>query len=194
MVRILILFHSISGNTMKLARAIAEGASSAGAEVKIKRVPETVPHEILEKNPGYMKVRSELESFEVAKPEELEEYDAIVFGAPTRFGVMSAQMKQFIDMTGKLWMSRKLEGKVGAVFTSNEMLHGGKEATLLSMILPLFAHGMIIVGLPALRELFGAGSYYGATSTGEPRDEDLEVARILGKRVADVAEKLKKRS
>ncbi|MCS7119465.1 MAG: NAD(P)H-dependent oxidoreductase, partial [Archaeoglobaceae archaeon] len=124
------------------------------------------------------------------KPEELANYDAIIFGAPTRFGVMSAQMKQFIDMTGRLWMERKLEGKIGAVFTSNEMPHGGKEATLLSMILPLLGHGMIVVGLPPVKELFKAGSYYGATSTGEPKSEDLEVAKMLGRRVAEVAKKL----
>jgi NAD(P)H dehydrogenase (quinone) len=153
-------------------------------------VPETIPAEVLEKNPGYMKVKDELESFEVATPEELAEYDAIVLGSPTRFGVMSSQMKQFIDMTGRLWMERRLEGKVGAVFTSNEMPHGGKEATLLSMILPLLGHGMIVVGLPPVKELYRAGSYYGATSTGKPKDEDVQVAKLLGKRVAEIAIKL----
>ncbi|AAB90893.1 MULTISPECIES: NAD(P)H:quinone oxidoreductase [Archaeoglobus] len=190
MARILVIFHSITGNTMKLAKAVADGAREGGAEVAVKRVPETIPAEILEKNPGYVKVREELESFEVARPEELQDYDAIIFGSPTRFGVMSSQMKQFIDMTGRLWMERRLEGKVGAVFTSNEMPHGGKEATLLSMLLPLFAHGMIIVGLPPAKELYRAGSYYGAASTGVPKEDDLQVAKMLGKRVAEVAEKL----
>jgi len=190
MVKLLVIFHSITGNVMTLAKAVAEGAREAEVEVKVKRVPETIPTEILERNPGYVKVKSELESFEVAKPEELAEYDAIIFGSPTRFGLMSSQMKQFIDMTGKLWLERKLDGKVGAVFTSNEMPHGGKEATLLSMILPLFAHGMIIVGLPPAKELYKAGSYYGATSTGRPSNEDIEVAKMLGRRVAEVAKKL----
>lgn len=190
MVKVLIIFHSITGNTMELAKAVAEGAKEAGAEVVVKRVPETIPAEILAKNPGYVKVKDELESFDVAKPEELADYDAVIFGSPTRFGVMSSQMKQFIDMTGRLWMERRLEGKVGAVFTSNEMPHGGKEATLLSMLLPLFAHGMIIVGLPPSKELYRAGSYYGAASTGKPREEDLQVAKMLGKRVAEVARKL----
>ncbi|ADC65563.1 flavoprotein WrbA [Ferroglobus placidus DSM 10642] len=191
MTKILVVFHSITGNTMELAKAVAEGAREEGVDVVVKRVPETIPEEILEKNPGYRAVKDELKSFEVANPEELEEYDAIIFGSPTRFGVMSSQMKQFIDMTGKLWMGRKLEGKVGAVFTSNEMPHGGKEATLLTMILPLLGHGMIIVGIPPVKELYKAGSYYGATSTGKPREEDLEVARLLGKRVASIAKKLK---
>ncbi|MDW7989562.1 MAG: NAD(P)H:quinone oxidoreductase [Archaeoglobaceae archaeon] len=190
MVRVLVLFHSITGNVMKIAKAVADGAKEVGVEVSVKKVPETVPKEVLERNPGYLKVREELEKFEIAKPEELANYDAIIFGAPTRFGVMSAQMKQFIDMTGRLWMERKLEGKIGAVFTSNEMPHGGKEATLLSMILPLLGHGMIVVGLPPVKELFKAGSYYGATSTGEPKSEDLEVAKMLGRRVAEVAKKL----
>ncbi|MCS7121908.1 MAG: NAD(P)H:quinone oxidoreductase [Archaeoglobaceae archaeon] len=190
MVKVLVVFHSITGNVMKLAKAIADGAKEVGVEVKIKRVPETVPKEILERNANYLKVKDELEKFEIAKPEELANYDAIIFGAPTRFGVMSAQMKQFIDMTGRLWMERKLEGKIGAVFTSNEMPHGGKEATLLSMLLPLLGHGMIVVGIPPVKELFKAGSYYGATSTGEPKDIDLEVAKILGKRVAEIAKKL----
>ena len=190
MARILVIFHSITGNTMKLAKAVADGAREGGAEVAVKRVPETILAEILEKNPGYVKVREELESFEVARSEELQDYDAIIFDSPTRFGVMSSQMKQFIDMTGRLWMERRLEGKVGAVFTSNEMPHGGKEATLLSMLLPLFAHGMIIVGLPPAKELYRAGSYYGAASTGVPKEDDLQVAKMLGKRVAEVAEKL----
>ena len=190
MVKVLVIFHSITGNTMNLAKAVAEGAREGGAEVSVKRVPETVPQEILEKNPGYLRVKEELEGFEVAKPEELADYDAIVFGSPTRFGAMSSQMKQFIDMTGRLWMERKLEGKVGAVFTSNEMPHGGKEATLLSLLLPLFAHGMIIVGLPPAKELYKAGSYYGAASTGKPDDEALAVAKMLGRRVAEVAKKL----
>lgn len=190
MVKVLVIFHSISGNVMGLAKAVAEGARDAKADVKIKRVPETIPKEVLLKNQAYLMIKDELESFEVAKPEELPEYDAIVFGSPTRFGVMSSQMKQFIDMTGRLWVERRLEGKVGAVFTSNEMPQGGKEMTLLSMILPLFAHGMIIVGLPPAKELYKAGSYYGATSTSRPRDEDLQVARMLGRRVADVAKKI----
>lgn len=190
MVKVLIIFHSITGNVMKLAKAVAEGVREGDAEVKVKRVPETVPAEILERNPGYVKIKGELESFEIAKPEELAEYDAIVIGSPTRFGNMSSQMKQFIDMTGRLWMERKLEGKVGAVFTANEMPHGGKEATLLSMLLPLFAHGMIIVGLPPVKELYKAGSYYGATSTGKPDEDDVVVAKMLGKRVVEVAKKI----
>lgn len=104
---------------------------------------------------------------------------------------MSSQMKTFIDQTGKHWVSGALSGKVGAAFTSNEMPHGGKEATLLSMMLPLFAHGMIIVGLPPEKALYKAGSYYGATSTGKPQEKDLEVAKLLGRRVAEIAMKLK---
>jgi len=191
MVRILVVFHSITGNVMRLAMAVGEGCRKAGAQVSIKRVPETIPEEVLRKNKGYMAVKDELESFEIASVEELPDYDAIIFGSPTRFGNMSSQMKQFIDMTGKLWLERKLEGKVGAVFTSNEMPHGGKEATLLSMLLPLFAHGMIIVGLPPIQELYKGGSYYGATSTGNPTEDDLKIAEILGKRVAEVAKKLR---
>ena len=191
MVEVLVVFHTITGNVMELAKAVARGAEEAGATTRLKRVEETIQEEILEKNPGYVKIRNELKSIPVASVEELPDYDAIVFGSPTRFGNMSSQMKTFIDRTGKHWVNSALAGNVGAVFTSNEMPHGGKEATLLSMLLPLLAHGMIIVGLPPVRLLYKAGSYYGATSTGKPSQEDLEVAKLLGKRVAEVAAKLK---
>lgn len=140
-VKVLVVFHSITGNVMSLAKAVAQGAEEAGAKATIKRVEETIPEEVLERNPGYVNVRDELKSYPVATIDELPEYDAIVFGSPTRFGNMSSQMKTFIDQTGRHWVKGALSGKVGAVFTSNEMPHGGKEATLLSMILPLFAHG-----------------------------------------------------
>lgn len=190
--KILIVFHSISGNVFRLAKAVEEGAKEEGAEVSVKRVEETVPENVLKKNPGHMLVRDEMYSSEyaVATVDELPEYDAIIFGSPTRFGNMSAQMKNFLDRTGRHWVTMALSGKVGAVFQSNEMPHGGKEATLLSMILPLYAHGMIVVGLPPVKELYRAGSYYGATATGNPGEYDLRVGKILGRRVARVAKRM----
>lgn len=191
MAKILVVFHSITGHTMDLAKAVAEGVKKAGGNVTVKRVEETIPERVLEKNPGYVRIKEELKSFEIAEVEELPEYDGIVFGSPTRFGNMSAQMKTFLDKTGSLWVKRSLSGKVAGVFQTNEMLHGGKEATLISMLFPLFAHGMIIVGLPPVRELYQAGSYYGATSTGTPDMRDMEMARLLGERVAEIAERVK---
>ncbi|RLI75039.1 tryptophan repressor-binding protein [Archaeoglobales archaeon] len=189
--KVLVVFHSITGHVMELAMAIAEGAKEVGAEVVVKRVEETIPEEVLNKNPKYVEVKEELKSFPIAGVDELVEYDAIIFGSPTRFGTMSEQMKKFIDQTGRLWMNKALAGKVAAVFQSNEMPHGGKESTLLSMMLPLYAHGMIVVGLPPEKELFKAGSYYGVTSTGKPNEDDLKVAKMLGRRVALIAERIK---
>lgn len=189
--RVLIVFHSVTGNVMTLAKAVADGAREAGAIVTLSRVEETVPEEVLGQNPRHLAIKDELNSFPLATVEELPEYDAIVFGSPTRFGNMSEQLKKFIDMTGKHWMSQALSGKVAAVFQANELPHGGKEATLISMLFPLFAHGMIVVGLPPVPELAKAGTYYGATSTGKPAEDDLRVARMLGRRVAAVAQRLK---
>jgi len=191
MARILVVFHSITGHTMEMAKEVAVGVDEAGGDVTVKRVEETIPEEILEKNPGYMKIKKELKSFEIVTVDELPEYDGIVFGSPTRFGNMSAQLKTFLDKTGSLWVKGSLAGKVAGVFQTNEMLHGGKEATLISMLFPLFSHGMIIVGLPPIKDLYQAGSYYGATSTGKPDENDRKMARFLGMRVANVAERLR---
>lgn len=189
--KILVVFHSIGGNTLKLARAVAEGA---GADAYLKRVEELVPDDVLIKNPSWVKIRDELKKIPIANPKELAEYDAIIFGSPTRYGNMSYQMKHFFDRTGSLWVSGSLVGKVAAFFTTNETLHGGKEATLLSMFPPAMAHGMIIVGLPPTEEkLSKHGSYYGATSTGTPTENDLYLAKQLGKRVAEIAKKLSAR-
>ncbi len=186
-VRVLILFHSVTGNVMALARAAARGAEDGGAEAVIKRVPETIPPEVLEKNARHMKVKAELDAFPVATVEELPDYDGLLVGTPTRFGNMSAQMKSFLDRTGSLWGSGVLSGKPFALFQSNEMPHGGKEATLLSMIPVFLAHGMILVGFPNDKRLYAAGSFYGATATGTPKEADLELAALLAARLARAA-------
>jgi NAD(P)H dehydrogenase (quinone) len=179
-----------------MAEAVAEGARSAGAEVHVKRVPETVPPEIVE-NAGFQYD----DSHAVASVEELPDYDAIIVGSPTRFGRISSQMAAFWDATGSLWFSGKLVGKVGAAFTSTGSQHGGQETTLFSIITQLMHHGLTIVGLPysfqgqmGVDEVKG-GSPYGATTiAGDgsrmPSDVELEGARFQGKLVAETAAKL----
>ena len=190
MAKVLVLYYSAYGHIETLAGAMAEGARSAGATVDIKRVPETVPGGKAD------------QAAPVAKPEELVNYDAIVFGTPTRFGNMSGQMRNFLDQTGGLWAEGKLVGKVGSVFTSSATQHGGQESTLLTFHPTLLHHGMIVVGLPyaearqmGLDEIKG-GSPYGASTiaggSGErmPSEQELGMAAYQGKHVAQIATKL----
>lgn len=197
MAKVLVLYYSTYGHVETMARAVAEGARTAGAEVALKRVPELVPEETA-RSYGF-KVDQEAP---IASPKELAEYDAVIFGTPTRFGNMAAQMRNFLDQTGSLWFSNALVGKVGSVFVSTATQHGGQESTLLSFHTTLLHHGMVIVGLPytaqgqsRLDEITG-GSPYGATtiagSKGErqPSENELEMARFQGRHVAQIAAKL----
>ncbi|MEW7847278.1 NAD(P)H:quinone oxidoreductase [Massilia aurea] len=197
MAKVLVLYYSTYGHIETMANAVAEGARGAGATVDVKRVPETVPEDVA-KN-GHFKLQ---QAAPVAKPDELADYDAIIIGAPTRYGRMPSQMAAFLDQTGGLWARGALNGKVGGAFTSTATQHGGQEATLFSIITNLLHFGMTIVGLPysyqeqmTLDEVAG-GSPYGATTIAggqgqrQPSEIDLGGARHQGKLIAETANKL----
>ena len=191
------LYYSAYGHIETMAYAVAEGAREAGAQVDVKRVPETVPEEIA--RGAHFKLD---QAAPVAMIQELADYDAIVIGAGTRFGRISSQMAAFLDQAGGLWMRGALHGKVGGVFSSTGTQHGGQETTLFSMITNLLHFGMIIVGLDyghagqmTLDEITG-GSPYGATTIAggdgsrQPSANELQGARYQGRRIAEVANKL----
>ena len=196
--KILVLYHSSYGHIETLAKAVAEGAASAGnADVALKRVPETMPEEAM-KNAG-MKIE---QAAPIASPQELGDYDAVIFGTPTRFGNMSGQMRVFLDQTGGLWQKGALAGKVGSVFTSTGT-GAGNETTITSFHSTLLHHGMVIVGLPYSvgTELFDisevrGGSPYGASTLAggdgsrQPTEKELGLARKQGAHVAAIAAKL----
>jgi NAD(P)H dehydrogenase (quinone) len=197
MAKVLVLYYSSYGHIETMAQAVAEGARSAGAEVVIKRVPELVPEAVAKAS--HFKVD---QAAPIATVDELPDYDAIIFGVPTRFGNMAAQMKNFLDQTGPLWFAGKLVGKIGSVFASTATQHGGQESTILSTHTVLLHQGMVIVGLPytwagqmKLDEITG-GSPYGATTIAggdgsrQPSANELEGARFQGKHVATIAAKL----
>ena len=201
-VKVHVVFYSMYGHIHRMAEAVVEGARAVpGAEVKLWQVPELVPDAVLEKS-GAKAARAAFAQVPVIAPDQLPEADAIVFGAPTRFGNMCAQMRNFLDQTGGLWAKGALIGKVGSVFTSTATQHGGQESTLLSFHTTLLHHGMVVVGLPysearqmTLTEISG-GSPYGATtiSGGDgsrmPSENELAMARFQGRHVAQIAAKL----
>lgn len=197
MATVLVLYYSSYGHVESMAAAVAKGARSTGATVDIKRVPETAPLEIAKAS--HFKLD---QSAPVAVVDELANYDAIIIGAPTRFGRMCSQMAAFLDGAGGLWATGALNGKIGSVFVSTASQHGGQETTLYSLLTNFIHHGMIVVGLPyafqgqlKLDEVTG-GSPYGATTiTGGdgsrmPSANELDGARFLGKHVAEVTAKL----
>ena len=200
--KILILYYSTYGHVHHMAQAIAEGAREvAGADVVLRRVPETLPDEVLEKM-GATEAQKALAHIPTCTVDELVEADAVILGTPTRFGTMCGQMKQFLDATGGLWASGALVGKVGSVFTSTATQHGGQEATILSTHIVLLHHGFIIVGLPyafqgqmRIDEVTG-GSPYGATTIAGgdgsrmPSENELAGARFQGRHVAEITAKL----
>ncbi len=198
MARILVLYYSSYGHVEVLARAIAEGAAEvAGSEVVLKRVPELVPDDVA-KASG---IKLEQDA-PIATPAELADYDAIIFGTPTRFGNMAAQMRNFLDQTGGLWFNRALVGKIGSAFCVTASQHGGQETTLTSFHTTLLHHGMIIVGLPyswdgnSTMDAISGGTPYGITSiTGADgsrmaSENELAGARFQGRHVATIAAKL----
>lgn len=200
--KVLIVFYSMYGHIYNMAEAVAQGAREAGGvEVELRRVPETLPQDVLEKM-GAVEAQKAFAHVPVATVDELASADAIIFGTPTRFGNMTGQMRQFLDATGQLWAKGALVGKVGSVFTSTATQHGGQESTLLSFHINLLHHGMVVVGLPyafqgqmRTDELTG-GSPYGASTIaggrGErmPSENELAGARFQGKHVAAIAKKL----
>ncbi|MBW2093201.1 MAG: NAD(P)H:quinone oxidoreductase [Deltaproteobacteria bacterium] len=200
--KLFIVYYSLYGHVYRMAEAVAEGVGEvSGAEVKLYRVPETLPIDVLEKM-GAVEAQKSMGHIPVITVEELGLADAVIFGTPTRFGNMCGQMRQFLDATGGLWQSGALVGKVGSVFTSSATQHGGQESTVLSFHITLLHHGMIIVGLPytfqeqmRIDEITG-GSPYGASTIagtqGErtPSENELAAARFQGKHVATIAVKL----
>ena len=200
--KIQVVFYSMYGHVYRMAEAVASGACDAGAaEASLWQVPELVPDEILEKS-GAAVARAAFAHVPVAKPTQLAEADAIIFGTPTRFGNMAAQMRNFLDQTGGLWANGALVGKVGSVFTSTASQHGGHETTLVSFHTTLLHHGMIVVGLPYteprltnMAEISGGTPYGASTLTGidgsrQPSENELAIARFQGRRVAQIANEL----
>ena len=197
MSKVLVLYYSTYGHIETMAAAVAEGARSTGASVDVKRVPETVPEAIA--GPAHFKLD---QAAPVAAVADLEHYDAIIVGCPTRFGRLPSQMASFLDQAGGLWARGALNGKVGGAFTSTATQHGGQEVTLFSVITNLLHFGMVIVGLPysfqgqmSIDEIVG-GSPYGATTIAggqgqrQPSAIELDGARLHGRLIAETANKL----
>jgi len=197
MTKVLVLYYSSYGHIETMAEAVAAGAREAGAQVDIKRVPETVPEAVAKASHFKLDQKAP-----VAKVEDLADYDAVIIGTGTRFGRMSSQMASFLDQAGGLWAKGALNGKVGGAFTSTATQHGGQETTLFSIITNLLHFGMVVVGLDygyagqvTLDEITG-GSPYGATTiaggTGQrqPSENELAGARYQGRRIAETAKKL----
>jgi len=202
--KLLVVYYSLYGHVLQLARAVEEGARSvAGVEVILRRVAEF--DEVIRKtadNQHLVNVREQQANIPVCTLDDFREADGVIFGSPTRYGNMAAQMKQFIDSTAGLWLKGEMEGKPAGVFTSTASTHGGQETTLLTMMVPLVHLGMIIVGVPysvdgMIHTEARGGTPYGATtiagSRGElqPLKEDLAIANVLGQRVATITKKLR---
>jgi NAD(P)H dehydrogenase (quinone) len=198
MTKVLVLYYSSYGHIEQMADAVAEGARSAGAEVDIRRVPETAPQAVVEA----AHFKTDTAHPVIEGPDALKNYDAIIVGTPTRFGRMPSQMAAFWDTAGGLWMSGALHGKVGGAFVSTATQHGGQETTLFSVITNLLHFGLTIVGLDyghqgqmGVDEIVG-GAPYGATTVAggdgsrQPSEIDLNGARYQGRRIAEVAAKL----
>ena len=188
-VKVAVIYYSATGSVYKLAQAIEEGAKEAGAEVRFRKVHELAPEEAIKSNQGWSDHALMTEDVPEAELDDLEWADAYIFGTPTRFGNVSAQLKQFIDTAGGLWFEGKLADKVVSGFTSASNPHGGQESTLLSLY-NVFAHWGAILVTPGYTDpvLFeSGGNPYGASSTNEPNEQELASARYLGRRVAEKA-------
>jgi NAD(P)H dehydrogenase (quinone) len=202
--KILVVYYSLYGHTIQLAQAVKEGAESVqGTEVLFRRVEEfEVVIKKTEKDAYLSQVREQQKDTPVCTLEDLREADGVVFGSPTRYGNMTAQMKQLIDSTASLWLKGEMEGKPAGVFTSTASTHGGQETTLLTMMVPLLHLGMLIVGVPYSTEGMihteaRGGTPYGASMIAGPQGElqpkpgDLAIARALGRRVAEITHKVR---
>ena len=197
-----IIFHSLYGHIYRMAEAVAEGAKQVGgAEVKILQVKETLPDDVLAKM-GALETKKKFAHIPVATMDNLAEAHAVIFGTPTRFGMMSAQMRAYLDMTGGLWIKGALIGKVASVFTSTGTQHGGQESTILSFHTTLLHQGMVIVGVPyseqrqmVVNEITGGSPYGSSTIAGpdgsrQPTENELAIASFQGKHVAEITRKL----
>jgi len=202
--KVLVVFYSMYGHLYKMAEAIADGVKEVpGATVELRRVPETLPAEVL-KLMGAVEAQKAFAHVPICTVDELATADAIIFGTPTRYGNMCGQMRQFLDATGQLWVKGALVGKVGSVFAGSATQHGGQESTILSFHTTLLHHGMVIVGLPyafqgqmRIDEITGGSPYGASTITGGqgermPSENELAAARFQGKHVATIAAKLAK--
>jgi NAD(P)H dehydrogenase (quinone) len=201
-IKVQVIFYSMYGHVYRMAEAIAEGARQvSGAEVGVYQVPELIPDDILEKY-GAKAARASFTKVPVAKVEQIADAHALIFGTPTRFGNMAAQMRNFLDQTGPLWMRGALIGKVGSVFASTATQHGGQETTITSFHSTLLHHGMVVVGVPYsesglshMNDISG-GTPYGATTLAgpdgsrQPSANELQIARYQGKHVTEIASKL----
>ena len=198
MTKVLVLYYSSYGHIETMAKAVAEGASEVdGVEVSMKRVPELMPEDVAKK--AGVKLDQDAA---IAKPAQLADYDAVIFGTPTRFGNMAAQMRNFLDQLGGLWSENKLVGKLGSVFASSNTQHGGQETTITSFHTTLFHLGMVVAGVPYSQEglmetgEMSGGTPYGATTIAgsdgkrRPSDNELAIARFQGRHVAEIAKKL----
>lgn len=200
--KINIIFHSLYGHMARMAEAAAEGARKVpGAEVRLLRVPETLSPDIIAAM-GATEAQKALSRYPVATTDDLAGADAVIFGVPTRFGNMCAQMRSYLDATGGLWASGALIGKVGSVMSSSATQHGGQESTILSTHITLLHHGMVVVGLPysfagqtRIDEITGGSPYGASTITGGqgermPSENELEAARFQGRHVAEITAKI----
>ncbi|MFC1739090.1 NAD(P)H:quinone oxidoreductase [Planctomycetota bacterium] len=197
MKKILILYYSMYGHIETMAKGVAEGASSVeGVEVIVKRVPELMSEEAAGKAGAKLD-----QDAPIAEPKELGQYDAIIFGTPTRFGNMASQMRNFLDQTGSLWLQGALVGKIGSVFTSTGT-GGGNETTIQSFHTTLFHHGMVVVGLPySCQDLLdlsqakggsplGSGTIAGADGSRSPSKIELSMAKFQGRHVSEIAKRM----
>ena len=202
MAKVQVIFYSMYGHLWKMAEAVAEGARQVpGAQVEIYQVAETLPQTVLEKM-GAVQAKQAFAHIPVAEPGKLAEADAVILGAPTRFGSAAAQMQTFLDATGQLWLKGALVGKVGSIFTSTATQHGGQETTIVSMQTFLFHQGLVVVGVPyAAKELlnmneitggspYGASTITGGTGERQPSANELAIARYQGKHATEIATKL----
>ncbi len=197
--KLLVVYYTMYGHTMQLAQAVAEGAKQvAGIEVVLRRVQEfDAVNQVIDQNDVARQVREQQQEIPVCTVDDLREADGVVFGSPTRYGNMTAQMKQLFDSTASLWLNGEMEGKPAGVFTSTASTHGGQETTLLTMMVPLLHLGMLVVGVPYSIEgmihtearggtPYGASTIAGGQGELSPKPEDLAIAQALGQRVAQV--------
>lgn len=200
--KVLIVYYSLYGHIHRMAQSVAEGVKEvSGCEAELRRVPETLSADVLEKM-GAVEAQKSMAYVPICSVDELALADAVIFGTPTRFGNMCGQMRQFLDATGSLWAKDALVGKVASVFTSSGTQHGGQESTILSFHITLLHHGMIVVGLPysfkgqsIIKEITGGSPYGASTIAGPdgsrmPSENELEAARFQGRHVATIASRL----
>ncbi|NWG01281.1 MAG: NAD(P)H:quinone oxidoreductase [Syntrophaceae bacterium] len=199
--KILVLYYSMYGNNFYMAKAVVEGVKEAGGEPVVRTVPELIPAEVIEKDDRLKEGKELQKDVSIGTLDDLAHCDGLVLGSPTRFGNMCAQMRNFWDRTSQIWLKGQLIGKPAGLFTSTGTFHGGQETTLISMMFTLIHHGMVIVGIPySVQELiaterggtpYGASSVVGPMSDQSPTEIDLKLGRILGRRVTEIAQKLR---